>query len=80
MVPKARVNISEFPYGRVTKRLRNAAIWINKNNRKINGPNLEFYLPNNIYRKLSPDEFDFLQDQTVIRRMYFWDKLSREEK
>ena len=80
MIPKARVNISEFSYGRITAGLRRTAIWINKNNKKINSPNLEYCLPDNIYRELSPDEFDFIEAQTCERRMYFWDKLSKEEK
>ena len=80
MIPRARVNISEYKYGRVYKKLRNAANWINSNNSKIDCPNLEACLPDSIYRLLSPDEFDFLDQQTYGRRMYFWHKLSKEGK
>lgn len=74
MIPRARVNISEYRYGKITKRLRQAAQWINSNNRKINCFELELCLPSFIYNKLYPEEFDFLEEQTYDRRMYFWNK------
>jgi hypothetical protein len=70
-IPRARVNISEFPYGRISAALRKAAKWINSNNRKIKCSALEFCLPASIYGKLSTDEFDFLEEQTFDRREYF---------
>jgi len=73
-IPRARVKISEYPYGRVNKRLKQAAEWINSNNRKIDCSELAYCLPKSIYNKLDTDEFYFLQTQTVERRMWLWER------
>ena len=70
--PRARVKISKYPYGRVSKALRNAAAWINSNNSKIDCANLDACLPKGIYSRLYPEEFHFLEEQTFDRRDWFW--------
>lgn len=74
MIPRARVKISEYRYGNITKRLRDAAKWINSNNRLIRSSEIEYFLPKKIYNKLSTDEADFLEEQTYERRHYFLEK------
>lgn len=74
MIPRAKIRISEYSYGRITKKLKNAINWVNSNNSKINNFELEFCLPKSIYNCLSSDEFDFLEEQTYDRREYFWNK------
>lgn len=72
-IPKARVALSRYRYGKITKRLRDAAQWINSNNKLIRSSELEFFLPASIYNKLSPDEADFLEEETHDRRQHFWE-------
>lgn len=79
-IPKARVNVSEYSYGRISKALRNAAKWINSNNRKFIYSEIDQYLPKSLYSRLSPDEADFIDSQTQARRDYFWEKLSLGER
>jgi hypothetical protein len=52
--------------------LRDAAEWINRNNARIDCANLDACLPDRIYKKLMPEEFDFLEEQTWERRDWFW--------
>lgn len=75
-IPTVRVNISEYPYGKVTKALREAAKWVNANNKLINCHPIEGFLPDKIYSKLSTDEADFIEEQTWERREYFWNNPS----
>lgn len=88
---KKIVKFSEYPYGRITKRLKNASQWINSHRRciKKNGFN-DFFdypeywgMPRNISSTLSPDEVDFLQGQTYDWAMkYVWNKteVTKEDK
>jgi hypothetical protein len=70
-----RIKISEYEYGRITKRLRSAVDWINQNRTAIRKNildekiNVEFDfddywgMPKSIANNLSCDEVDFIQDQ-----------------
>ena len=69
--PRVKIEISDYRYGKVYKRLRNAVEWINSNNAKIDCPNLEVCLPKRIYNKLMPEEWHFLLQQTSDRRDWF---------
>jgi len=72
MIPRARVNISQYPYGRIRACVRRAAEWINSHNREIRSSELEQFLPTRFYKQLRCEEAYFLGDQTAARRMHFW--------
>ena len=70
---KRLVKISEYGYGKVNKRLKYAAEWLNKasNQTKIKQEFCDYFdypeyweMPKDISRRLSSDEVDFIQDQT----------------
>jgi hypothetical protein len=70
------MRVSNFPYGRITKTLKKAVNWLNKNKRqlektKCNGSfDYPYYwdMPKMISYRLSSDEVDWLQGE-----VYEWD-------
>lgn len=67
----------DFPYGKITKKLREAVKWLNKNRRRIEENfNREYPfdyplywgMPKRIAHKLTTDEVDWIQSET-----YGWD-------
>lgn len=62
---------SEFPYGKVTKTLKKAVTWLNRNKRKLekskNQDSFDFDdywdMPRSISYKLGCDEVDWLQSE-----------------
>ena len=67
------MNVKNYPYGRVSKQLRLAVKWINKNKKKLKqlSSNEEvvfdypYYLgmPNKIHKELESDEVDWIQSE-----------------
>ena len=82
-----RIKISEYEYGRVTKRLRKAVDWINQNRSKIRKDiinkkiAIEFDfddywgMPKSICKQLSSDEVDFIQSQVEEFWMAMYDAI-----
>ncbi len=65
------INASQYPYGRVSTRLVKAADWINRNFEVIQRDFYDYFdypqywgLPRATANSLSPDEVDFIQEQT----------------
>lgn len=65
------MKIKDYPYGKATKRLKAAAKWLKSNKNKIQIHfNYEFDypdywdMPKKISDNLTPDEIDWLQEQT----------------
>lgn len=64
------MNVKNYPYGKVTKTLKSAVSWLNKNKKKIK---LEKYwefdypdycgMPPKICSRLSSDEVDWIQEE-----------------
>jgi len=73
--PKLHICLSNYAYGKVTKRLRNAVQWIHSNKSKIFKDILQenisqefdfddyWGMPKNICNQLSTDEVDFIQEE-----------------
>lgn len=78
------VNVSEYPYGKINKRLRDCCKWLNKNQNRIKKKIQQWEtdifdypdywgLPSKLNR-LDSDEVDFIQDQTYK----FYEKYVRD--
>jgi len=70
-LPTVKINVNDFPYGKVTAALRKAVEWLNANNNRIIFAAIEAFLPKSIYNKLSPDEADFIEERTYEVREYY---------
>lgn len=70
------MNIKNYPYGKVNKRLKKAVNWLNKNKRKIEKSQDDYYrwefdfpdywnMPFSISCKLTSDEVDWIQSEVI---------------
>lgn len=65
-----KIKISDYPYGRVTKRLKETIKWLNTHKKQIRKDDYWDFdyphycgLPIKLANRLSPDEVDFIQEQ-----------------
>ena len=68
------VNVSEYPYGKINKRMWDISKWMNKNQNKLKNDlaaeKIDMFdypdywgIPKKLTRHLDTDELDFLQEQ-----------------
>lgn len=65
------MRVKDFPYGKITKTLKKAVQWLNRNQHKIKKTKDDIFdwpdywdMPKVISSRLSSDEVDFIQDKT----------------
>jgi hypothetical protein len=65
------MRLADYPYGRVTERLKKAVAWLRKNKNKIRKTQWDYFdfpdywgMPKSISYRLSSDEVDWLQEST----------------
>ena len=71
------MRIRDFPYGKITKKLRKAVTWLNRNRKRIEENYCREFpfdypiywgMPKTVANKLTSDEVDWIQTET-----YDWD-------
>jgi hypothetical protein len=76
------MKINDFPYGKITKTLRKATIWLNHNRKRLEKSTCQYSfdypnywdMPKIISSRLSGDEVDWLQEE-----VYDWNYLVTED-
>lgn len=75
------MRIKDYPYGKITKTLRKAVTWLNRNKKKLMKSQFDYFdypnywdMPKMISSRLSSDQVDWIQSETCD-----WSKKEKSE-